>query len=221
MRLAKVARLALALTVATAASAADLGAQAANDPDVAAKQRGAKPAGWEVRADRANADLSGLNFSMGGNGMRVTSGPAAIFFDSKHSTSGPFVAEATFTQLKKPAHAEAFGLIWGGTDLKADNQQYFYLIVRGDGKYMVKHRAGSETHELVPWTEHAAVTKEGADGTAKTTLKVESTASGVKLFANGKLFKELPANATSDGVVGVRVNHNLDVAIDGFSLKKP
>lgn len=217
MRLTRFVPLALALSL----PAGIAGAQAANDPDVAARQKGAVPPGWEMRLDRPTADKSTLSFGMEGRGMRVTSGPAAIYWNTANATTGPFNLEGTFTQLKKPTHAEAFGLIWGGRNLNAENQEYYYLIVRGDGKYMVKHRAGAETHELVPWTDHAAVTKEGADGQAKTMLRVESAASGVKLFANGKLLKELPAAATNDGVAGVRVNHNLDVAIDGFAVKKP
>lgn len=217
MKLTRMIPLALALTLAGSA----MQAQAANDPDVAAAQgKDPMPAGWTMRLDRANANKSTLRFVDMGPGMHVTSGPAAIYWDPKNTTSGPFTAEVTFSQTKKPTHPEAFGLIWGGKNLEAENQEYFYLIVRGDGKYMVKHRAGTETHELAPWTEHAGVAKEDAAGKAKTTLKVESTAAGTKLYANGQLIKELPADASNSGIVGLRVNHNLDVHIDGFSVKK-
>jgi hypothetical protein len=217
MRLTRIVPLVLTLALA----GADVGAQAANDPDVAAKKTGAAPAGWEMRFDRPDADASGINFTAAGNGLRVTTGPAAVLWNAKNVSSGPFALEATFTQVRKPTHPEAYGLVWGGENLKADNQSYYYLIVRGDGKYMVKHRAGAETHELVPWTDHAAIVKEGADGKATNTLRVEATASGVKLLANGQLLRQLAADATEDGIAGVRVNHNLDVAIDGFAVKKP
>lgn len=209
----RVASLALALALA----AGSLGAQGA-DPDKPAAQGGkTMPAGWEMRLDRATADKSTLSFSASGPAMRVTSGPAAIYWNAKNAASGPFSAEASFTQLKKPSHAEAFGLIWGGKELLADRQEYYYLIVRGDGKYMVKHRAGAETHELVPWTEHPAIIKEDAAGVSKNVLKVESSPVGAKLYANGQLLKELPG-AGANGIVGVRVNHNLDVEITGFRV---
>jgi hypothetical protein len=216
MQFARLAPLALTLMMAGPAFAQG------GDPDVAAKRTGTAPAGWDLRLDREGGDPLSVDFKVGGgNGMRVTTGPAAIFWNAKSRTSGPFVAEATFTQLKKPAHPEAYGLIWGGENLKAANQSYFYLIVRGDGKYMVKHRAGAETHELVPWTEHAAIAKEGADGKAKNVLKVESSAGGVKLSANGQLLRQLDAGATADGLAGIRVNHNLEVQVDGFEVRKP
>lgn len=218
MKSSRLIPLAIALAVASSSSA---GVVAAQEAGGAAQRPARVSAGWDARPDRLGAEGLSIGFPVSGEGLTVTTGPAAILWPANSTTSGPFVAEATFTQLRKPAHAEAFGLIWGGKDLKADGQQYFYLIIRGDGKYMVKHRAGAATHELVPWTDHAAVTKEGADGKAKTTLRVESSASGVKLFANGQLLRELPASATNDGIVGVRVNHNLDVAIDGFAVSKP
>jgi hypothetical protein len=208
--------------VALAAATNTASAQASNDPDVAARRTDLPaPKGWTMRFDRANADRAALAFGMAGDEMRVTSGPAAIYWAPSNTTSGPFTLEATFTQLRKPAHPEAYGLVWGGTDLDAANQAYYYLIVRGDGKYMVKHRAGAETHELVPWTDHAALVKEDAAGAARNALRVEATASGVRLFANGQLLRALPADATADGVAGVRVNHNLDVAIGGFAVGKP
>jgi hypothetical protein len=211
--------LALAAAIALPGSAA---AQAA-DPDIA-KRQGDRPtpAGWTTRLDRANADKSTLTFAMeGARAMRITTGPSAIFWDAKNASQGPFALGATFHQLRKPAHPEAYGLIWGGTDLESDRQAYYYLIVRGDGKYMVKHRAGAETHELVPWTEHAALVKEDAEGKATNALRVQATAAGVRLFANGQLLRELPADATGDGVAGIRVNHNLDVTVEGFGLRKP
>lgn len=191
-----------------------------NDPDVAARTSNKPaPSGWEHRTDRPST--ASLAFSMEGAGMRVTSGPAAVYWSGANVTKGPFTLEATFVQQRKPSHPEAYGVVWGGENLMADNQSYYYLIVLGDGKYMVKHRAGPEVHELVPWTDHEAIMKEDASGKARNALKVESTAGGVKLYANGKLLRELPPDATGDGIAGIRVNHNLDVAIEGFRVGKP
>lgn len=214
----KHALLALALLAGTA------GAQASNDPDVASAQgKDPLPAGWTMRLDRPTASKATLRFVNMGQGMHVTSGPAAIYWNTANATSGPFTAEVTYTQMKKPTHAEAFGIIWAGKDLDGEKQDYMYFIVRGDGKYMIKHRAGAEVHEIAAWTEHAAVAKEDAAGKAKNTLKVEVTATATKLYANGQLIRELPRTgmaANTDGVVGLRVNHNLDVHIDGFVVRR-
>jgi hypothetical protein len=194
------------------------------DPDVAAKPTGAPaPAGWQVRLDRANADRAALAFTMMGPGMHVTSGPAATLWNPANTASGAFTAEVTMTQMKAPTHAEAYGIVWGGRDLAAETQEYLYFLVRKDGRYTVRHRAGGATHDVTPWTEHVAVVKEGADGKARNTLRVEVTATSTKLYANGQLLQELPRTgmtAGTDGIVGLRVNHNLDVHIDGFAVRR-
>lgn len=195
-----------------------------NDPDVAARATGAPaPSGWEVRLDRATADRSTLAFSMMGSGMHVTGGPAAIFWNATNTASGAYSAEVTMTQMRAPAHAEAYGLIWGGRDLAGEGQQYLYFVIRKDGRYLVRHRAGAVTHDVTPWTEHAAIVKEGVDGKARNTLRIEVTATGTKLYANGQLLQELPRlgmTAGTDGIVGIRVNHNLDVHVDGFAVRR-
>lgn len=199
------------------------GAQNPADPDIAARQgSAAAPAGWNVRLDRANANRAQVAFTNMGPGMHVTSGPAAIFWNASNAKSGAYSAEVTFTQMKAPTHAEAYGLIWGANDLEGEGQNYMYFVIRGDGKYLVRHRAGAATHDVQAWTEHAAIAKQGADGKQTNTLRVEVTASSSKLYANGQLIKEIPRTgmtAITDGVVGLRVNHNLDVHIAGFSVR--
>lgn len=215
-------RLALA---ALALSASALGAQARNaDPDVAQNQGNAPvPAGWELRLDRANANRSQIRFETMGTGMHVTAGPAAIYWSPRNTGTGAYTVEATFTQMKAPTHAEAYGLFWGGKNLSAPNQDYLYFVIRKDGKYLVKHRAGDATHDVQAWTEHAAIRKEGEDGKQMNTLRIEVTATSSKLYANGQLVQEIPRSGMTggtDGIAGLRVNHNLDVHIEGFSVKK-
>lgn len=206
-------------------SASTLAAQGRNaDPDIAQSQGNAPvPAGWELRLDRANANRSQIRFETMGTGLHVTAGPAAIYWSPRNSATGPYTLEATFTQMKAPTHAEAYGLLWGGGDLNQPGQNYLYFVIRKDGKYLVKHRAGAETHDVVAWTEHPAIVKEGADGKAKNTLKVEVTATHSKLYANGQLITEIPRSgmtAKTDGIAGLRVNHNLDIHIEGFAVKQ-
>lgn len=203
--------------------ASALGAQG-NDPDRAVAQgRAAAPAGWTQRFDRANADRNAVRFETMGTGMHVTGGPAAIYWNATNTATGTYTVEASFTQMKAPTHAEAYGLFWGGRNLDAENQDYLYFVIRKDGKYLVKHRAGAQTHTITDWTEHAAIVKEGADGKQANTLRVEVTATASRLFANGQLIQEIPRTGmagNTDGIAGLRVNHNLDVHIEGFAVRK-
>jgi hypothetical protein len=191
-----------------------------HDPDVKA-DGGALPAGWMGRTDRPNAKLEDAKFVAMGPGFHVTSGPAAIYWRSANTVSGPFTATATFTQTKAPMHPEAYGLFFMGNDLQAPTQSYAYFLVRGDGKVMVKHRAGTALHTILDWTESTAVRKADANGKATNMLTVDaSKADSVRLFVNGTQVAALPGSqvGSTNGAVGLRVNHNLDVHVADFTV---
>jgi hypothetical protein len=203
-------------------AAAPLSAQSAknNDPDKKANG-GELPAGWAGRTDRPNAKLEDAKFVTMGSGYHVTSGPAAIYWNGKNRVSGPYTATATITQTKAPAHPEAYGLLFMGNKLDTPEQNYGYFLVRGDGKVMVKHRAGAEVHTIMDWTDSPAVNKQDASGKATNKLTVDATRpDSVRFLVNGKQVATLPASqlGSTDGQVGLRVNHNLDVHISDFAV---
>jgi hypothetical protein len=192
------------------------------DPDKKAQQAGAMPAGWSLRLDRANAKREEVNFASMGKGLHVTTGPAAVFTNPANTATGPFAFGASFTQMKAPTHPEAYGLMWAGKNLDADGVTYLYYIIRGDGKYMVKHRANAtDVHTITDWTESAAIVKQDAAGKATNALEVRVAKDSVRLFANGKPVAAYDAKVMSDnaGLFGIRVNHNLDVHVEGFGRR--
>lgn len=186
-----------------------------------AQEQAALPSGWQARADRANAPMQNVKFVPMGDGYHVTLGPSVILYNPEQRAEGAYRARATFTQTKAPQHPEAYGLLVGGQNLDAPNQDYLYFLVRGDGKFLVKHRAGAETHTLVDWTEHAAITRADAAGKATHALAIEATAEAVRFLVNGAEVAKLPraAQLNTDGVVGLRINHNLDVHVSGFAVE--
>jgi len=201
-----------------AIAAAPLAAQDANDPTKKVAG-GALPAGWMGRTDRPTDKLTDAKFVAMGSGYHVTSGPAAIYWNPKTVMSGPFVASTTLTQTKAPTHPEAYGIFFGGKDLDTPTQSYAYFIVRGDGKYMVNHRAGAEVHKVVPWTDSPAINKADASGKATNKLTVDaSKPDSVRLLVNDKPVHALAIKA--DGIVGLRVNHNLDVHVGDLTVTK-
>lgn len=200
-------------------AAAPLAAQMKeSDPDKKAGGGGTLPAGWTGRTDNASAKLSDAKFVAMAPGYHVTSGPAAIYWRNANNVTGPFTATATFNQMKAPGHPEAYGVVFGGKSLEAPDQSYFYFLVRGDGKFMVKHRAGKEVHTLMDWTDAAAVRKQDASGKATNTLVVDaSRPDSTRLQINGTQVAGLALGGT-DGLVGLRVNHNLDVHVSEFTI---
>jgi hypothetical protein len=210
----------IATTALALLAAAPLAAQNSADPDKKV-DGGALPAGWSGRTDDPSAKLSNAKFVTMGGGYHVTSGPAAIYWNTGRTTTGPFTASATFAQTKAPSHPEAYGIFFMGKKLDAPDQDYAYFIVRGNGQVMVKHRAGTATHTILPWTDNAAVHKQDAAGKATNTLTVDaSKPDSVRLLVNGTQVAALPGShlGSTDGTVGLRVNHNLDVHISDFTV---
>ena len=182
---------------------------------------GALPAGWMGRTDDAKAKIADAKFVTMGTGFHVTSGPAAIYWTEKMKATGPFTASATFQQTKNPMHPEAYGLVFQGSKLDKPDQSYVYFLVRGDGKFLVNHRAGADVHKIVPWTDNAAVQKADDKGVATNTLTVDATRpDSIRLLVNGKQVHALNGGhvGSADGYVALRVNHNLDVHISDVAI---
>jgi hypothetical protein len=187
-------------------------------------QGGGLPAGWSGRTDRPTQQLANAKFEAMGGGWHVTTGPAVILYRGeadKVAAGAAYHTLATFTQTKAPAHPEAYGMFVGGNGLDTDGQSYIYILVRGDGAYMIKKRVGTQVTAVVDWTPSPAVVK--ADTAGKATNKIEVTAQDgkIKFTINGTDVHTMAATAAeAAGVVGLRVNHNLDVHVAGFEVHR-
>ena len=185
------------------------------------------PEGWMVRVDRStNAqdpdDTPTLKFAAMGKGMHVTGGPAGTFWHPKNTTTGNFTAKATFILFKPSSHTNYYGLIFGGEDLGGAKQNYIYFMVAQNGTFAIRHRAGEETHDVAR-SKHAAIQVPGADGRSTNALEVRVAGDTISYVVNGQVVHTTPKSgmtAKTDGIVGIRVNHQLDVHIDGFEVTK-
>jgi hypothetical protein len=220
------------VAVALVAFASPVWAQAAQqgkDNDPTHKVAGGiSVAGWQGRldpqAERRDMKIEDVKFSSMGGGLHITSGPAAIYWNPKDVAKGNYTVSATFTQTKAPMHPEAYGLFVGGANLKDSTESYVYFETRGDGKYLINHRAGNDVHKIVDWTDTDATNKQDANGKATNALAIRVTADSVNFLANNKLVKGFSKaemhGFTADGQTGIRVNHNLDVHVDKFQVKR-
>lgn len=224
----------LAAVAMLALTGTALGAQAQNsDPDKVVADGGVKVTGWTGRIDPRPASqgrkITETKFVSMGSGIHVTAGPAAIYWNPSNAPSGNYAVSATFNQTKASAHPEGYGLIVAGQNLDTPNQSYAYFIVRQDGKFLINHRANDSTvHKIVDWTANPAVKAIDETGKASNTLTVEADASQVHFLVNGTEVHVLPrsvidggeGHSGTAGIAGIRVNHNLDVHIDGFAITK-
>jgi len=222
----------LALVALTMISiAAPLGAQANSDPDKLVANGGVHVAGWTGRIDPRAASqgrkITDAVFASMAGGIHVTAGPAAIYWNTANSPTGNYSVKATFNQTKASAHPEGYGLFIAGHDLDSANQSYAYFLVRQDGKFLINHRADDNTvHKIVDWTENPAVKAIDASGKASNTLAINVDATDVHFLVNGTEVHKIPravldggnGHAGTTGIAGIRVNHNLDVHIDGFGV---
>lgn len=182
-----------------------------------------RPADFRVRYDRANAVDSTFAFEVMRPGWHVTSGPSAIVYQPSLSGTGRYRAETMIHLFPRAGHAEGVGLIVGGQNLDAATQRYVYFLIRKDGQFLIKERTGAQTRDLVPWTAHAAIVPQpGTDSSAssvRNTLAVEAGADSVEFFVNGQRVHTLPRGAAGfDGIVGLRVNHNVNIHVQTLSV---
>ena len=70
------------------------------------------------------------------------------------------------------------------------------------------------------WTDSAAVKKTEGKTQGSNTLAIAVTADTVKFSINGTEVKSVAANqADVSGLIGLRINHNLNVHVEGFGVK--
>jgi hypothetical protein len=224
----------LLLTAATAACASsrteegDTAAAAAAPPATAAAESDPTnqvtgtglPAGWQSRFDRPNSVATEVKVAAQGNGHRVTSGPAAIYWTPQSQATGNYTLSATVQQLAQSSHPEAYGLVFGGKSLDAANQAYYYFLVRQNGQFTVKHRAGAEVHTLADWAANPAVKATDGSGASTNALQVAIGADSVRFSVNGTQVAAFAKTqmGDTDGLYGYRVNHNLDVQLGPITV---
>jgi hypothetical protein len=202
---------------------------AQGDPDHAVAGGGALPAGWHVRTELNRqtgqpASLENVKFTNMGDGLHTTVGPAAIYWRDRDTISGNYHVVTKMAQMKNPAHPEAFGIFIGGKSLADSGQTYTYFLVRPiDGMYSIRRRASYATRPtaVVEWTASDAVTKADSSGRATNELSIQVQNGKAKFMVNGKeVYTGDAAKLDVNGVVGYRVNHNLDVHLGPLGIHK-
>jgi hypothetical protein len=216
-------RLIFAIAVSGSLAAMPLVAQDhqhAADPDKKMAGPGTLPSGWKGRLDSDDKSLAGVKAAQMGGGVHFMTGPAGIYYKPADKMTGTYETHATFTQMEPAAHPEAYGLFIGGADLDGASQKYTYFIVRQDGKYMIKRRAGTQTPTVAEWTDNAAIKKADKSGKMSNTLAIEVGKDKVRFLVNGTEVTSVDAaKVDTSGTAGLRVNHNLNLHVEGFAAK--
>ena len=187
------------------------------------------PAGWKLRADRSTSasdpDAAGdIKFVTMGSGFHANNPSAAVYWNPANTATGNYSLKGTFTLMQPSAHVEYYGLVFGGSDLEGPKQAYLYFLVAQDGTWLIKRRDGdTATQNIAAKTASDAVKKPDASGKSTNALEVRVMADKIEYVVNGTVVHTMPKTgqtAKTDGIYGIRVNHALEVHVDGFALSK-
>jgi hypothetical protein len=203
---------------------------------------GKLPAGWELRWDTGTPSMTEVDVQKVGTSMHFRSGPAAIYYDPKDVAKGDYTVSATFSQAKSMGH-EGYGLFIGGANLQDSTQHYIYFIVKpcrshdpcsGEaaktgtplGEILISQRTSNAKPTALVATAHddAVNTDAPGSGAATNVLAIRVAKDSLHFYANGKEVRTFAKSAfngaPTDGIAGLRVNHNLDITVEGFAMKK-
>ena len=187
----------------------------------------APPAGWKMRIDRSTSasdpDAAGtVKFVTMGNGFHATNPQAAVYWNPANTATGNYTVKGSFRLVKPSNHPNYYGLVFGGSNLDGPTQSYTYFTVAQDGTWIVKRRDGEVAKDVSPKTANDAVKKPDASGKSTNALEVRVGADKIDYVVNGTVVNSTPKSAVArtDGVYGIRVNHQLEVHIDGLTASK-
>jgi hypothetical protein len=186
------------------------------------------PQGWKVRVDRSTAasdpDAAGdIKFVTMGSGFHATNPKAAVYWNPANIADGTYVLKGTFTLMKPSGHTNYYGLVFGGSALEGPQQSYLYFVVAQNGTWLIKHREGDSTSMVSQKTPNDAVKKPDESGKSTNALEVRVGGDKVDFVVNGVVVHSEPksgAMAKTDGIYGIRINHMLEVQVDGFTVSK-
>ena len=184
--------------------------------------------GWMMRVDRSTSasdpDAPGdIKFVTMGTGFHATNPKAAVYWNPANKAMGTYTVKGTFKLMKPSVHANYYGLVFGGSGLDGAQQRYLYFVVAQNGMWLIKDRDGDATSNVAPKTANDAVKKPDANGESTNALEVHVGADKVDFVINGTVVHSAPksgALAKTDGLYGIRINHQLEVHIDGLALSK-
>ena len=187
-----------------------------------------KPAGWKMRIDRSTSaqdpdDRQDVTFMAMGKGFHVSGGPAGVYWNPANTAMGNFTAKGTFTLAKPSSHPNYYGIVFGGQALDGANQTYTYFTVAQNGTFLIKQRTGEMTRDVKTYTQSPAVKTPDNSGKSVNLLEVRVAGDTVSYVVNGMVVHTMPKadlKASTDGIVGFRVNHVTEVMVDDFQVQK-
>jgi len=191
--------------------------------------------GWSGTVDPSAAQdgqtIKDAKFSREGDALRVTTGPAATYWNPANLATGNYTVKATFREpryMNLNTHPHPYGIVIAGNGMGADKQSYLYCAAYGNGTFIVRG-FGPEPFQMNKREANPAVHKAAAPGDPVTQEiamsvkgdRVECAINGTVVASYDKAALVTAGKLTStNGVYGLRFAHNTDVVVTGLTLSK-
>ena len=235
MRLVSAATIALALTVLAS------GVVAQQDLDRVVPGGGITGAAWKGNVVDAGSlkqgrSINDSKFALAGNTITINAGPNNIYWNPANVGTGDFTVKATFAEsnhLKHSNHPHPYGLFIGGANLDTPKPNLLYCSAYGNGTFIVRGFAPDAPNGLfrlgaARGTANDAIKKAGPDGTVTQEIAMSVKGGNIECAVNGTVVATHPVAdavgagklASTNGIVGLRIGHNLDVVVTGFAVTK-
>jgi hypothetical protein len=210
----------------------------AQDANRAVAGGGISVPGWVGRIDpkemAAGEKLSNAKLAQEGDALRVTTGPAVVYWAPDNKASGNYTVKATFRESKYMGlnnHPHPYGIFIAGNDMGTDQQSYLYCAAYGNGNFIVRGFGPAPFQINGRGEASPAVNKAVGPGGGSVTQEIAVSVKGdkVECAINGTVVGtyDRPALVTdgklksTDGVYGIRFAHNTDAVVTGFTLTRP
>ena len=207
--------------------------QAMQDTAKKVANGGIRGAGWQGRPDPGTGTVTDASLDVKGSEIEIHTGPAMLYWNPANKATGDFTVSATFTEPKYMSandHPHPYGLFIGGSGLDGANATALYCAAYGRGTFIVReftpavvniNGRGASPSDAV----HKAA---GRGESVEQTIAMSVKGSRVTCSVNGTEVASYDKGEvtgagkipTTDGIVGIRAAHNVDVNIKDFKITK-
>jgi hypothetical protein len=180
------------------------------------------PVGWTATVERGGP-LANVKFEPTASGWHSRTASSVTLYRPGDDARGNYRVTITLEQTEgSPGHAEPYGVLLGAAGLKNDitHQRYTSFTIRGDGKFQIRRRAaGKGTDVTNGWVESDKLHQMDDKGRCSNALSVVVGPSEVQFLINGaEVHRAKRAEVDTDGIVALRISHNLDLNISDFAV---
>jgi hypothetical protein len=176
----------------------------------------------DMSAAWRSSEAVGVALRASADTLKVATGPHTVLWPAGGAAlRPPYSVEATFHKRAGRLY-EGYGIVFGAESLDRPEteQTYSYVLLRGDGAYLVKLREREETPVVQSWTAHEAIRRDREGVGQPNTLRVEVDSARVRIVVNGVAVGEVGSEVLQTaGLAGLRIAHDVEVTVSGFAVR--